>query len=42
MPVLIVAALVVVYIILGILYESFIHPLVAAMREACLLRFRPS
>jgi HAE1 family hydrophobic/amphiphilic exporter-1 len=27
MPVLIVAALVVVYIILGILYESFIHPL---------------
>jgi len=78
-PALIAAALIVVYIILGILYESFIHPLtilstlpsagigallalqfgimlvdfaiaaerddhmppIAAIREACLLRFRP-
>jgi multidrug efflux pump subunit AcrB len=68
-PALIAAALVVVYIILGMLYESFIHPLtilsivkkngimlvdfaivaerernmppIAAIREACLLRFRP-
>jgi multidrug efflux pump subunit AcrB len=74
MPALVLAALVVVYIILGILYESFVHPLTIlstlpsagvgallalrygqmdlgerdgglapldAIREACLLRFRP-